>query len=283
MSWYVWIVDFSRRLTADHVCFCCSGAGRFPQILDVEDNQLTDLSSCLFLRACSELRSLNLLGNPVCSDSEQLQQLAEWLPQLQTLNGQLTAAGERLLRRLQRSPQQQLPPVPAPSARQSSLTSAAAARRAVAAAAGVDSVPPVGARRRQSIDAQSAASSVSRPSTGSGASLPASSLSSTGSGSNLPTSSPSRSTSSGGPSLPAASASSTTSSPRPTASSSSASPRLPAIDGSGGRRPAGGSADSGGGGERRATTVGQVKVNTWMAEVAAGKTQVDRHLASGCK
>ncbi|XP_043218593.1 leucine-rich repeat-containing protein 56-like isoform X2 [Amphibalanus amphitrite] len=311
-----------NRLTDVSICSCLDQL----QVLDVEDNQVSDLTSCMFLRACSELRSLNLLGNPVCAESEQLQQLGEWLPQLQTLNGQLTAAGERLLRRLQRSPQQQLPPVVDTGLRRGSASPPAPA------------VPSLGARRRQSTDTQSTSSSLSRPSTGSGASLLSSSLSrqsspslpssggpslSSGGGPSLPANSgPSLSSNSGpslpssggpslssggGPSLPSNSgpslpSSSSLSRPSPSRGSSlpspspassprrqpasppCPSPRLPAIGGGGARRPAvGRPTDTGAAGERLEGRLGEVKINTWMAEVGGGKTPPDRQLASECK
>ncbi|XP_037077024.1 leucine-rich repeat-containing protein 56-like [Pollicipes pollicipes] len=80
------------------VCSCLEQL----QVLDVEDNQLSESVSLMFLRACSELCTLELRGNPLCSDRTQLQQLPDWLPQLQTLNGELTETGRKLLRRLQR-------------------------------------------------------------------------------------------------------------------------------------------------------------------------------------
>ncbi|KAF0297216.1 Leucine-rich repeat-containing protein 56 [Amphibalanus amphitrite] len=62
------------------------------------------------------------------------------------------------------------------------------------------------------------------------------------------------------------------------------SPRLPAIGGAGARRPAvGRPADTGAAGERLEGRLGEVKINTWMADVGGGKTPPDRQLASECK
>lgn len=56
------------------------------EVLDLEGNDIDDLSSIQFLSSCSLLSSLSLESNPVASQLEYRSTVLSWLPQLQTLD-----------------------------------------------------------------------------------------------------------------------------------------------------------------------------------------------------